>query len=145
MEGRWAERAESCASSNLWQQLTQPFRHVLDSSPSGTAAAASKAEPGHVTLGKESQHVSNSLQTNHWIRAGINHALASTPTQRRWLARKSPRLSSAPPARNNVPSHSSNGDPLTTEAPFVVRTSDSLGESKGNLGVSNVCEWQPRT
>lgn len=34
------------------RQLTEPFCHVLDSSPRGTAAAAAEAETGLVTLGK---------------------------------------------------------------------------------------------
>lgn len=62
------------------RQLTEPFCHVLDSSPRGTAVAAAEAETGLVTLGKENQHVSNSHQTNRRIMTGINHSLSRDPS-----------------------------------------------------------------
>lgn len=51
----WAGRPVSCSPSNLWQQLTEPFCQVLDSSPRGTAAAAeAESRPCHTWEGKTS-------------------------------------------------------------------------------------------
>lgn len=81
MPGRQGPGSQACGEcrsrsrSHPRAALThEPFCHVLDSSPRGTAAAAAEAETGLVTLGKENQHVSNSHQTDRRIMTGINQS-----------------------------------------------------------------------